>query len=650
MPLIELHDQHKTLLGIQHMPVKQALPDENERRVKSCRLSVHVCAWQLYASSCELASSWPGSLLEHGTDATNSIYVFLSLQRMTFGTAALSGVACCAPAAFLLISRCERILNINRKARFGNGEEEGPNDATIRSMAEVNALLTCSPDSDNSPVTPRARSPASPRPSRSPSPLPSSSRPRQPRARISARQRILSDLQSATPSSSGDSPVGALLQQRDTLKAPTSAYYGPPETRAHIPPLGPSSTSLMAAICLLFWSHCNLAVIAISTLRILEVGIVTPIPLTFRLRSRRIFPKNSGAPRQLYGQSSVANPSPSKIYSDMVDRRPELFVLWPPTVVNFLASQDVLYGTNERKAGDTSDVAISLVYSTVKAYQAQRGFRLVQGHSRMEGKTATIFHLHNRLLPENRSSHIQNVLAHIKCDFIDGCLRWWALNFLALVYVYNDRCVVFALTPAPFFYSRIRKGSLRSPTRLCCKGCGLIVLMYDLSLEQGEGREWRMERPLRDQQAGQDSRRSGALWIETRMSLERENLVLERMTPQYHSAGGVESIQHAQVWATITFPSPWALVCCAHDGVIGSQAILIPQRAGCRKFPAALAEYKCVNVCLTRRLPTQQALASSATVELVSDSHGQFERVTVCENIDYLMGCSRRYVLRRVDG
>lgn len=100
--------------------------------------------------------------------------------------------------------------------------------------------------------------------------------------------------------------------------------------------------------------------------------------------------------------------------------------------------------------------------------------------------------------------------------------------------------------------------------------------------------------------------------IETRMSLERENLVLERMTPQYHSAGGVESIQHAQVWATITFPSPWALVCCAHDGVIGSQAILIPQRAGCRKFPAALAEYKCVNVCLTRRLPTQQALASSA--------------------------------------
>lgn len=94
----------------------------------------------------------------------------------------------------------------------------------------------------------------------------------------------------------------------------------------------------------------------------MEVGIVTPIPLTFRLRSRRIFPKNSGAPRQLYGQSSVANPSPSKIYSDMVDRRPELFVLWPPTVVNFLASQDVLYGTNERKAGDTSDVAISLVY------------------------------------------------------------------------------------------------------------------------------------------------------------------------------------------------------------------------------------------------------------------------------------------------
>lgn len=60
---------------------------------------------------------------------------------MTFGTAALSGVACCAPAAFLLISRCERILNINRKARFGNGEEEGPNDATIRSMAEVNALV-----------------------------------------------------------------------------------------------------------------------------------------------------------------------------------------------------------------------------------------------------------------------------------------------------------------------------------------------------------------------------------------------------------------------------------------------------------------------------------------------------------------------------
>ncbi|QSS52910.1 hypothetical protein I7I53_08679 [Histoplasma capsulatum var. duboisii H88] len=62
---------------------------------------------------------------------------------MTFGTATFMGVACCAPAVFLLISGCESIPEINWKAHLRNGgEEEGPNCATIRSMAEVNTLLS----------------------------------------------------------------------------------------------------------------------------------------------------------------------------------------------------------------------------------------------------------------------------------------------------------------------------------------------------------------------------------------------------------------------------------------------------------------------------------------------------------------------------
>ncbi|EEH02703.1 predicted protein [Histoplasma capsulatum G186AR] len=93
------------------------------------------------------------------------------------------------------------------------------------------------PDSDSSAATSRALSPASLRPSRFPSPLPSSSIPRQPR-------------------------TCAVLQQRDTVKAPTSAYHGPPEKRPHIPPLEPSSASLTAAIRLLLWSHRNPAVLA----------------------------------------------------------------------------------------------------------------------------------------------------------------------------------------------------------------------------------------------------------------------------------------------------------------------------------------------------------------------------------------------------
>lgn len=44
--------------------------------------------------------------------------------------------------------------------------------------------------------------------------------------------------------------------------------------------------------------------------------------------------------------------------------------------------------------------------------------------------------------------------------------------------------------------------------------------------------------------------------IETRLSPERENLVLERMALQYYSADGVESIQHAQIWATAPWPRP----------------------------------------------------------------------------------------------
>ncbi|EDN04615.1 predicted protein [Histoplasma mississippiense (nom. inval.)] len=130
MPLIELHDQHKTLLGIQHMPVKQALPDENERRVKSCRLSVHVCAWQLYG----IVAIPHRGLCSCTVQKTGWIRNSCLADTLVFPTV-VHGILLSS------VNVDGEILNINRKARFGNGEEEGPNDATIRSMAEVNALV-----------------------------------------------------------------------------------------------------------------------------------------------------------------------------------------------------------------------------------------------------------------------------------------------------------------------------------------------------------------------------------------------------------------------------------------------------------------------------------------------------------------------------
>lgn len=77
--------------------------------------------------------------------ATDDIYVIPAPHWVTFGTATLLAAACCIPAILSLISMWEKILEINWKSRFGQGEEdeliEGTNGATVKSMRGVNTLV-----------------------------------------------------------------------------------------------------------------------------------------------------------------------------------------------------------------------------------------------------------------------------------------------------------------------------------------------------------------------------------------------------------------------------------------------------------------------------------------------------------------------------
>jgi hypothetical protein len=81
--------------------------------------------------------------------SVNNIYVIPAPDKLTFGTATLLAAACCIPAILSLVSMWNKILEINWKSRFGNGDEderidkpiEGTNGATIKRMSGVNTLI-----------------------------------------------------------------------------------------------------------------------------------------------------------------------------------------------------------------------------------------------------------------------------------------------------------------------------------------------------------------------------------------------------------------------------------------------------------------------------------------------------------------------------
>lgn len=78
--------------------------------------------------------------------AANNIYIIPAPNRLTFNAAFLIAAACCIPAILSLAFMWNKILEINWKARFGEGDEndepiEGTNGATNRQMKGVNSMI-----------------------------------------------------------------------------------------------------------------------------------------------------------------------------------------------------------------------------------------------------------------------------------------------------------------------------------------------------------------------------------------------------------------------------------------------------------------------------------------------------------------------------
>lgn len=91
------------------------------------------------------ADNGPTSPMRGG--AQNNIYVIKAPDRLSFGTATLLAAACCIPAILSLLSMWNKILKINWKKRFGDGDSSeedldahisGTNAATPAKMNKVN--------------------------------------------------------------------------------------------------------------------------------------------------------------------------------------------------------------------------------------------------------------------------------------------------------------------------------------------------------------------------------------------------------------------------------------------------------------------------------------------------------------------------------
>jgi len=103
-----------------------------------------------YGTTCGLTCSveqGPYSPMRGGS--VNNIYVIPAPDKLTFDTATLLAAACCIPAILSLVSMWNKILDINWKTRFGDGNEddridepiEGTNGATIGMIKRVNTLI-----------------------------------------------------------------------------------------------------------------------------------------------------------------------------------------------------------------------------------------------------------------------------------------------------------------------------------------------------------------------------------------------------------------------------------------------------------------------------------------------------------------------------
>ncbi|KAI1417309.1 hypothetical protein F5Y13DRAFT_152456 [Hypoxylon sp. FL1857] len=97
-------------------------------------------------ASCNLTCSvdaGPSSPLRQ--DATNEIFVIPAPHVLAFNAATLLAAACCIPAVLSLVSMWNKILEINWKITFGQGDGdqliEGTNGATVARMTGVNAMI-----------------------------------------------------------------------------------------------------------------------------------------------------------------------------------------------------------------------------------------------------------------------------------------------------------------------------------------------------------------------------------------------------------------------------------------------------------------------------------------------------------------------------
>ncbi|KAI0138131.1 hypothetical protein F4776DRAFT_79976 [Hypoxylon sp. NC0597] len=77
--------------------------------------------------------------------STNEIFIIPAPRILAFNAATLLAAACCIPAVLSLVSMWNKILELNWKITFGQGDGDGPiegtNGATVEGMTKVNSMI-----------------------------------------------------------------------------------------------------------------------------------------------------------------------------------------------------------------------------------------------------------------------------------------------------------------------------------------------------------------------------------------------------------------------------------------------------------------------------------------------------------------------------